>query len=83
MFETGKGAKLIVEERGLGTGGDARGDQAFVDQAIAANPAQVEHSSGPGMTRYLRVLCGTGGKVGRPGQKRTRKMVQDLLRRKL
>ena len=41
MFATGKGAAAIVKEKGLAQVSDAGAVEAFVDQAIAANPKSV------------------------------------------
>lgn len=80
MFETGKGAKAIVEERGLVQVSDAGAIEAFVDQAIAANPAQVEQFRA-GNDKVLQFFVGQVMKLSRG--KANPQMVQDLLRRKL
>lgn len=42
MFETGKGAEAIVEEKGLKQVSDTGAIEAIVDEIIANNPGQVE-----------------------------------------
>jgi len=80
MFETGKGAKAIVEDKGLTQITDTGEIEAIVDQVIADNPGQVEKYQG-GKTGLIgwfvgQVMKGTGGKANP-------KMVNDLLQKKL
>ncbi len=80
MFASGKNAKAIVEERGLVQVSDEGAIAEFVDQAIAANPAQVEQFRA-GNDKILQFLVGQVMKLSRG--KANPQMVQDLLRRKL
>ncbi|MFO0995320.1 MAG: Asp-tRNA(Asn)/Glu-tRNA(Gln) amidotransferase subunit GatB [Alphaproteobacteria bacterium] len=80
MFETGKGARAIVEEKGLKQITDTGAIETAVDQVIAANADKVEQVKA-GKEALLgwfvgQVMRATGGKAN-PG------MVNELLRKKI
>ncbi|MFQ5772892.1 MAG: Asp-tRNA(Asn)/Glu-tRNA(Gln) amidotransferase subunit GatB [Kiloniellaceae bacterium] len=80
MWETGKDAAAIVEEKGLEQISDAGAIEGIVARVIADNPAQVEQFRS-GNEKVLgwfvgQVMKATGGKAN-PG------MVNQLLRKKL
>lgn len=67
MFETGKGAKAIVDEKGLGQISDTSAIEAAVDQMLAENPDWItEYLSGkdklfgPMMGKVMGILKGQG-----------------------
>ncbi len=64
MFRTGKDPENIVEDKGLAQVSDDSAVAAFVDQAIAANPAQVEQFKA-GNAKVLQFLVGQVMKVSR------------------
>jgi aspartyl-tRNA(Asn)/glutamyl-tRNA(Gln) amidotransferase subunit B len=80
MFESGKGARAIVEEKGLKQITDTGAIEAAVDQVIAANADKVEQVKA-GKETLLgwfvgQVMRATGGKAN-PA------MVNELLRKKI
>jgi aspartyl-tRNA(Asn)/glutamyl-tRNA(Gln) amidotransferase subunit B len=80
MFETGKEARQIVEEKGLKQITDAGAIEAAVDAVIAGNPDQVADFQG-GNEKTIgwfvgQVMKATGGKANP-------KIVNELLRKKL
>jgi aspartyl-tRNA(Asn)/glutamyl-tRNA(Gln) amidotransferase subunit B len=80
MFESGKGARAIVEEKGLKQITDTSAIEAAVDQVIAANAEKVEQVRA-GKETLLgwfvgQVMRATGGKAN-PA------MVNELLRKKI
>ena len=64
MFRTGASPDAIVKEKGLAQVNDDGAVAAFVDQAIAANPAQVEQYKA-GNAKVLQFLVGQVMKVSR------------------
>ena len=64
MFRTGVSPDAIVKEKGLAQVSDDGAVAAFVDQAIAANPAQVEQYRA-GNAKVLQFLVGQVMKVSR------------------
>jgi len=80
MFETGRGAGDIVEEKGLKQITDTGAIEAAVDAAIAANPEQAEEvrsGNGKAIGWFVgQVMKATGGKANP-------QMVNQLLRDKL
>ena len=80
MFETGKDAGAIVEEKGLKQVSDTGEIEKIIDEVIAANPGQVEQYRG-GKDKLIgffvgQVMKATGGKAN-PG------VVNKLLKPKL
>ncbi len=80
MFETGKGAGSIVEEKGLKQVSDTGAIEAIIDEVIAANPGQLEQYRA-GKDKLLgffvgQVMKATQGKAN-PG------VVNSLLKPKL
>ena len=80
MFETGKDAEEIVEEKGLKQVSDTGEIEKIIDEVIAANPGQVEQYRG-GKDKLIgffvgQVMKATGGKAN-PG------VVNKLLKPKL
>ncbi|SDE34545.1 Asp-tRNA(Asn)/Glu-tRNA(Gln) amidotransferase subunit GatB [Kordiimonas lacus] len=80
MFETGKDAEVIVEEKGLKQVSDTGEIEKIIDEVIAANPAQLEQYRA-GKDKLIgffvgQVMKATGGKAN-PG------MVNQLLKPKL
>lgn len=80
MFETGKDAKVIVEEKGLKQITDTSAIEAIVDDIIANNPGQVEQYRG-GKTGLIgwfvgQVMKATQGKANPAA-------VNDILKSKL
>jgi aspartyl-tRNA(Asn)/glutamyl-tRNA(Gln) amidotransferase subunit B len=80
MFETGKDAETIVEEKGLKQVSDTGEIEKIIDEVIAANPGQVEQYRG-GKDKLIgffvgQVMKATGGKAN-PG------VVNKLLKPKL
>jgi len=80
MFETGKDAEAIVEEKGLKQVSDTGEIEKIIDEVIAANPGQVEQYRG-GKDKLIgffvgQVMKATGGKAN-PG------VVNKLLKPKL
>ncbi|MBL4639187.1 MAG: Asp-tRNA(Asn)/Glu-tRNA(Gln) amidotransferase subunit GatB [Kordiimonadaceae bacterium] len=80
MFETGKGAEAIVEEKGLKQVSDTGAIEKIIDEIIAANPGQLEQYRG-GKDKLIgffvgQVMKATGGKAN-PG------VVNQLLKPKL
>jgi len=80
MFETGKDADTIVEEKGLKQVSDTGEIEKIIDDVIAANPAQLEQYRG-GKDKLIgffvgQVMKATGGKAN-PG------VVNKLLKPKL
>ena len=80
MFETGKDAAAIVEEKGLKQVSDTGAIEAIIDEIIAANGGQVEQYRA-GKTKLMgffvgQVMKATGGKAN-PG------VVNQLLKPKL
>jgi aspartyl-tRNA(Asn)/glutamyl-tRNA(Gln) amidotransferase subunit B len=80
MFETGKDAEAIVEEKGLRQVSDTGEIEKIIDEVIAANPGQVEQYRG-GKDKLIgffvgQVMKATGGKAN-PG------VVNKLLKPKL
>ena len=80
MFETGKGAEAIVEEKGLKQVSDTGAIEKIIDDVIAANPGQLEQYRG-GKDKLIgffvgQVMKATGGKAN-PG------VVNQLLKPKL
>ena len=80
MFETGKDAEAIVEEKGLKQVSDTGAIEAIIDEIIAANQGQVEQYRS-GKTKLIgffvgQVMKATGGKAN-PG------VVNQLLKPKL
>ena len=80
MFATGKGANEIIKEKGLAQVSDAGAVEGFVDQAIAANPAQVEQFKA-GNPKVLQFLVGQVMKLSKG--KANPKLVSDILNSKL
>lgn len=80
MFETGKDAAVVVEEKGLKQVSDTGEIERIIDEVIAANPGQVEQYRG-GKDKLIgffvgQVMKATGGKAN-PG------VVNKLLKPKL
>ncbi|NVJ98444.1 MAG: Asp-tRNA(Asn)/Glu-tRNA(Gln) amidotransferase subunit GatB [Alphaproteobacteria bacterium] len=80
MFETGKDAEAIVEEKGLRQVSDTGEIEKIIDEVIAANPGQLEQYRA-GKDKLIgffvgQVMKATGGKAN-PG------MVNQLLKPKL
>ncbi len=80
MFETGKDAEAIVEEKGLKQVSDTGEIEKIIDEVIAANPGQLEQYRG-GKDKLIgffvgQVMKATGGKAN-PG------VVNKLLKPKL
>ncbi len=80
MFETGKDAEAIVEEKGLKQVSDTGEIEKIIDEVIAANPGQLEQYRA-GKDKLIgffvgQVMKATGGKAN-PG------MVNQLLKPKL
>ncbi|MBP5855978.1 Asp-tRNA(Asn)/Glu-tRNA(Gln) amidotransferase subunit GatB [Marivibrio halodurans] len=80
MFETGKGAKEIVEAKGLKQITDSGEIEAIVDKVVADNPDQVEKYRG-GKTGLIGWFVGQVMKASQG--KANPKMVNDLLQKKL
>ena len=80
MFTTGKSAGEIIKEKGLAQVSDAGAVEGFVDQAIAANPAQVEQFKA-GNPKVLQFLVGQVMKLSRG--KANPKLVSEILMSKL
>ena len=80
MFAEGKAPALIVKEKGLVQVSDAGAIAAFVDQAIAANPAQVEQYRS-GNERVIQFMVGQVMKLSKG--KANPQMVLALLKEKL
>ena len=80
MFASGKGANEIIKEQGLAQVSDAGAVEGFVDQAIAANPAQVEQYKA-GNPKVLQFLVGQVMKFSKG--KANPKLVSDILIEKL
>ncbi len=80
MFTSGKGANEIIKEKGLAQVSDAGAVEAFVEQAIAANPAQVEQYKA-GNPKVLQFLVGQVMKFSKG--KANPKLVSDILAEKL
>jgi aspartyl-tRNA(Asn)/glutamyl-tRNA(Gln) amidotransferase subunit B len=80
MFTTGKSAGEIIKEKGLAQVSDTGAIEGFVDQAIAANPAQVEQFKA-GNPKVLQFLVGQVMKLSRG--KANPKLVSDILNEKL
>lgn len=80
MFESGKGANEIIKEKGLAQVSDAGAVEGFVDQAIAANPAQVEQFKA-GNPKVLQFLVGQVMKFSKG--KANPKLVSEILLNKL
>jgi aspartyl-tRNA(Asn)/glutamyl-tRNA(Gln) amidotransferase subunit B len=80
MFETGVSADVIVKEKGLAQVNDDGAVAAFVDQAIAANPAQVEQYKA-GNAKVLQFLMGQVMKISKG--KANPQSVMNLLKEKL
>jgi len=79
MFETGKDADAIVEEKGLKQITDTSEIEAIIDKVIAENPSQVEKAKeNPKVAGWFvgQVMKATGGKAN-PG------VVNQLLSKKL
>jgi aspartyl-tRNA(Asn)/glutamyl-tRNA(Gln) amidotransferase subunit B len=80
MFATGKSPDAIVKEDGLVQVADSGAIAAFVDQVIAANPAQVQQFK-EGKTTVLQYLVGQVMKASKG--KANPQMVNKLLAEKL
>ena len=80
MFAGGKSAGAIVKERGLAQVSDSGAIEGFVDQVLAANPAQVEQFK-VGNPKVLQFLVGQVMKLSRG--KANPKLVSDMLAGKL
>ena len=80
MFETGASADQIVKEKGLAQVNDDGAVAAFVDQAITANPAQVEQYKA-GNAKVLQFLMGQVMKISKG--KANPQSVMNLLKEKL
>ncbi|MBQ4107180.1 MAG: Asp-tRNA(Asn)/Glu-tRNA(Gln) amidotransferase GatCAB subunit B, partial [Lentisphaeria bacterium] len=80
MFTSGKDPAAIVEERGLTQVSDEGAIAAFVDQAVAANPAQVEQFRA-GNEKVLQFFVGQVMKLSRG--KANPQLVVQLLKEKL
>ena len=80
MFKTGKEAADIVKEKGLVQVSDESAITGFVDQVIAANPAQVQQFK-EGKTAVLQFLVGQVMKASRG--KANPQMVLKMLKEKL
>ena len=80
MFATGKNAADIIKEKGLAQVSDTGEIEGFVDQAIAANPAQVEQFKA-GNPKVLQFLVGQVMKLSRG--KANPKLVSEILNKKL
>ncbi|MPM53986.1 Aspartyl/glutamyl-tRNA(Asn/Gln) amidotransferase subunit B [bioreactor metagenome] len=80
MFAGGKSAKAIVAERGLVQVSDAGAIAGFVEQALAANPAQIEQYKA-GNPKVLQFLVGQVMKLSKG--KANPKLVSDMLAAKL
>ncbi len=80
MFATGKSAEAIIAAKGLAQVSDSGAIEGFVEQAIAANPAQVEQFKS-GNPKILQYLVGQVMKLSRG--KANPKLVSEILNRKL
>jgi len=80
MFKTGNDAKSVVEAKGLVQVSDSSAIEAFVDQAIADNPTQVEQFKA-GNAKVLQYFVGQVMKLSRG--KANPQMVTELLKNKL
>lgn len=80
MFETGKPPGEVISERGFEQVSDSSAIEAFVDDAIANNPAQVEAYRG-GKEALFGFFVGQVMKAS--SGKANPKVVNDLLREKL
>lgn len=80
MFVSGKSANDIIKEKGLAQVSDAGAVEGFVDQAIAANPAQVEQFKA-GNPKVLQFLVGQVMKFSKG--KANPKLVSEILMKKL
>ncbi|MFA7229742.1 MAG: Asp-tRNA(Asn)/Glu-tRNA(Gln) amidotransferase subunit GatB [Victivallaceae bacterium] len=80
MFQTGKDAKVIVEEKGLVQVTDSSEIERFVEQAIAANQPQVTQYQ-EGNDKVLQFFVGQVMKLSKG--KANPQMVVELLRKKL
>ena len=80
MFQTGKEPDAIVREKGLVQVSDESAITGFVDQVIAANPAQVQQYR-DGKTAVIQYLVGQVMKTSRG--KANPQMVLKLLKEKL
>jgi aspartyl-tRNA(Asn)/glutamyl-tRNA(Gln) amidotransferase subunit B len=80
MFKTGNDAKSVVKEKGLVQVSDSFAIEAFVDQAIADNPTQVEQFKA-GNAKVLQYFVGQVMKLSRG--KANPQMVTELLKNKL
>ena len=80
MFESGADPDAIVKEKGLAQVSDSGAIAALVDEAIAANPAQVEQYKA-GNAKVLQFFVGQVMKASRG--KANPPMVVELLKEKL
>ncbi|MFW0777357.1 MAG: Asp-tRNA(Asn)/Glu-tRNA(Gln) amidotransferase subunit GatB [Rickettsiales bacterium] len=80
MFETGKDAAIIVEEKGLKQVTDTGAIEKMIDEVIAANPDKVEQYKG-GKDRLFGFFVGQVMKAS--GGKANPAAVNELLKKKL
>ncbi len=80
MFETGDDPEKIVKDKGLVQVSDTGAIEEFVNQAIAANPAQVEQYKG-GNAKILQYFVGQVMKLSKG--KANPQMVSGMLQEKL
>ncbi len=80
MFESGKGASVIVEEKGLKQVSDRGSIEPIIDEIIAANPDSVEAYRG-GKDKLFGFFVGQVMK--KTGGKASPQMVNELLKEKL
>jgi len=80
MLATGKSAAEIVESEGLAQVGDSGAIEAFVDQALAANPKAAEDYRGGKKASFGRLM---GEAMKASGGKANPAVVKEILLRKL
>ena len=80
MFNLGKDAKTVVDEKGLVQVTDSSAIETFVTQAIEMNPAQVEQYRS-GKTMVLQFFVGQVMKLSKG--KANPQLVVELLKSKL
>ncbi len=80
MFETGKDARTIVQEKGLEQVSDSNAIEQFVDQAITDNPGPVEEYRS-GKPKAIQFLVGQVMKKSKG--KANPKLVVEMLKNKL
>jgi len=80
MFETGKAAAAIVEEKGLKQESDSGAIEALADEVIASNPGPVEEYKA-GKTSVINFLKGQLMKLSKGKANPT--MAGEILEKKL